>query len=439
MGLRNITIPDSVEDIGQNAFSGCTGLTSITIPKKIKKLAFGVFCHCSGLVNITIPNSVTNIESNAFSGCSGLTSITVPDGVTRIESCTFWGCSSLVTVTLPDSIRYIEDWAFFGCTGLKSIIIPKNVISIGEHAFSGCTGITGITIPDRVENIDKYAFYGCSALKSIIIPNSVEKIGDRAFFGTSPDFIIYTIENSTAHDYALSNDIKYYLTKITRYIPSPNIDSITKNNNGTVKITLQPTVNYEYKCNDGEWQKSNVFDNLPFGKNYKFYQRLEKTNKNVESSPSDAKIIHIKKANTTILAAPDILSKTAFSISLKKNAGCEYKMDDGEWQSSNVFTGLKEDTEYTFYQRIAETENSYASESSAPLKIKTDKAYISGDLDGNDEVTDADAEYLLMHTFFPDEYPVNQNCDFNNDGAVTDADAEYLLMFTFFPEEYPIN
>ena len=65
--------------------------------------------------------------------------------------------------------------------------------------------------------------------------------------------------------------------------------------------------------------------------------------------------------------------------------------------------------------------------------------YTPGDLDGNDEVTDADAEYLLMHTFFPDEYPVNQNCDFNNDGAVTDADAEYLLMFTFFPEEYPIN
>ena len=58
---------------------------------------------------------------------------------------------------------------------------------------------------------------------------------------------------------------------------------------------------------------------------------------------------------------------------------------------------------------------------------------------GDESVTDAAAEYLLMHTFFPDEYPVNQNCDFNNDGAVTDADAEYLLMFTFFPEEYPIN
>ena len=65
--------------------------------------------------------------------------------------------------------------------------------------------------------------------------------------------------------------------------------------------------------------------------------------------------------------------------------------------------------------------------------------YILGDVDGNEEITDADAEYLLMHTFFAEEYPVNQTCDFNDDGQVNDADAEYLLMYTFFPEDYPLS
>lgn len=66
------------------------------------------------------------------------------------------------------------------------------------------------------------------------------------------------------------------------------------------------------------------------------------------------------------------------------------------------------------------------------------KKYIIGDLNGDSLVTDADAVYLLMYTFFSEDYPVFQPCDFNDDGNVTDADAVYLLMYTFFPEDYPI-
>ena len=65
--------------------------------------------------------------------------------------------------------------------------------------------------------------------------------------------------------------------------------------------------------------------------------------------------------------------------------------------------------------------------------------YVLGDIDGVEGITDADAEYLLMYTFFPEDYPVNQECDFNGDGKVNDADAEHLLMFTFFPEDYPLH
>ena len=50
------------------------------------------------LTSVTIPDSVTNIGADAFSGCSSLTSVTIPNSVTSIGSGTFYGCTSLTSV-----------------------------------------------------------------------------------------------------------------------------------------------------------------------------------------------------------------------------------------------------------------------------------------------------------------------------------------------------
>lgn len=71
-------------------------------------------------------------------------------------------------------------------------------------------------------------------------------------------------------------------------------------------------------------------------------------------------------------------------------------------------------------------------------KILPAGEYLPGDVDNNGKVDDKDATYLLMHIFYPEDYPVRQDCDFNHDGEITDEDASYLLYYTFFPDDYPL-
>ena len=78
--IKSITIPDSVEIIGEGVFKFCKSLTSITIPDSVKEIGEGAFEY-SGIKSITIPNGVLTIKKNAFALCVSLISITIPDSV----------------------------------------------------------------------------------------------------------------------------------------------------------------------------------------------------------------------------------------------------------------------------------------------------------------------------------------------------------------------
>ena len=152
----------------------------------------------------------------------------------------------------------------------------------------------------------------------------------------------------------------------------------------STSVSLIESENFEYKMDDGEWQSSNVFTELAPNSTHKFYQRVAETDTAYASEPSEALTVTTLKNTVNSPSVPELKGKTVNSVTLKDVDGYEYRMNDGEWQKSNVFTGLNDDTEYTFYQRIAETETSYASESSLPLKVKTEKIHTPDDITGHE-------------------------------------------------------
>ena len=179
-------IPNSVKNIGNEAFRNCRNLTSIIIPNSVTCIGKSAFSGCTSLTSIIIPNSVTCIGKSAFSVCTSLTSIIIPNSVTSIDENTFSGCTSLTSIIIPNSVTSIGAYAFSGnypgwnCNSLTSVVIPNSVISIGKRAFLDCLNLTSIIIPNSVIDIEKEAFKGCLEL-TITIPDSVINIGENAF------------------------------------------------------------------------------------------------------------------------------------------------------------------------------------------------------------------------------------------------------------------
>ena len=110
--LTSISFPDSVTEIGKEAFKGCKNLTTVN---------FG--------------NGLKVIGEMAFQSC-GFTSVVIPEGVTTIGTSAFNSCLSMTTVVMPSTLTTIGDYAFNGCKALTSVTIPAGVTMIGNNAFA---------------------------------------------------------------------------------------------------------------------------------------------------------------------------------------------------------------------------------------------------------------------------------------------------------------
>ena len=86
--LISVQIPDTVTEIGDNAFYNRTSLKSVTIQdnktSRVKKIGRQAFMFCSELTDIPILDSVTEIGSEAFHQCEKLDTVTIPEGVTSV-------------------------------------------------------------------------------------------------------------------------------------------------------------------------------------------------------------------------------------------------------------------------------------------------------------------------------------------------------------------
>ena len=129
---------------------------------------------------LTIPSSVEKIGNSAFANSDGITAVTIPDSVKTIDASAFASCSALKTATLPDSVRSFGSHVFIHCTALTSANIPKALNEVPQHTFNGCSSLKSIELHPGIKTIGAYAFSDCATLLSLTVPKVVE-IGEGAF------------------------------------------------------------------------------------------------------------------------------------------------------------------------------------------------------------------------------------------------------------------
>ena len=176
-----------VDENGGIAITGYTGdIEYVYVPDEIggspvKVIGSGAFAHTE-IQGVLIPDSVVQIEDLAFNGCTALKEVDCGHGLVELGYGAFEECYALETVLLRGGLEVIGEVSFGFCYSLKSISIPQSVIMICDQAFYK-SGLEFVDIPGGVESVYAKTFFGCESLKKATISEGVKFVGDDVFEG----------------------------------------------------------------------------------------------------------------------------------------------------------------------------------------------------------------------------------------------------------------
>ncbi|MBD5161015.1 MAG: leucine-rich repeat protein [Oscillibacter sp.] len=151
--------------------------------KEVKDICSNAFNRCSELKSVTLPDTVESIGDSAFYICKKLKKINMPKKLKTIENSAFNYCISLEAVRLPEGIASIGRRAFYDCHKLTKVLVPPSVEFIGEEAFGNCPNVTVLVEKDSFaeqyckENAIRYKYISMSKTVGMHKIRTQERVG----------------------------------------------------------------------------------------------------------------------------------------------------------------------------------------------------------------------------------------------------------------------
>ena len=224
--FTKVVLPDTLEKIGDYAFSACSQLREITIPSSVEALGNGVFTQCDALEEFSIDPTnpylketnhvIYTADGKTLVAAAGRTDerIAVPLTVEKIQSYAFYNCDTLKSITIPGSVRELGEGCFGGCAHLNQVELQDGLEVIGAYCFRDNFDLSVIRIPSTVKQLQAAAFYGDYNLRKIYFCGDAPEFGsqisgtyyDRVFYGCAKGMeAYYPAAYSTWDDTVLSD------------------------------------------------------------------------------------------------------------------------------------------------------------------------------------------------------------------------------------------
>ena len=125
--IKTVVIEEGVTTIGRCCFYGCINLEDVTIPNSVTDIGGNAFSYCSSLKSFIVS------ESNNYYYSDELGVLFSKDKTILFRYPTGNERSSYVG---PDSVITIESESFKDCQNLETVTVPDTVCSLGDNAFN---------------------------------------------------------------------------------------------------------------------------------------------------------------------------------------------------------------------------------------------------------------------------------------------------------------
>ncbi|MCL1896419.1 MAG: leucine-rich repeat domain-containing protein [Clostridiales bacterium] len=182
--MAEYVMPDSVAEIGPDAFKLCGSLEKIVLSSAGMDLWGYSFSGATSLKAFEVPEQ--NLRYSSVGGAlfnkEKTELVAVPSGLERYA--------------VPEGVETVGAGAFSYSDNLATAVLPSSVTEIGGAAFSHCGSLENITLPENLKTIGGWAFDGCPRLKEAVFKGDAPEIvygnygTDKPFDDAAEDFKI---------------------------------------------------------------------------------------------------------------------------------------------------------------------------------------------------------------------------------------------------------